>query len=772
MLNYNNLNDVEFEYLCLDVMSKKLKIQLRRFAPGRDGGVDLSDSVGQNIIVQVKHYINSPINQLISSLRKEIPKVEENSPKQYYVCCSKQLTPQNIKVIYALFSDYMESEANIITLIEIDNFLIHPDNVDILKKHYKLWISSTSILEDIFTKDICIDCEFLFSNIEKDEKFFVQTSAYNRALECLLKNRALFITGDPGVGKTVTSKMLILYFASQGYRIRYTTDGADLAALKRSLSQFPESKEIILLDDCLGQAYFNMKETQGNELLSIIRHVNIYKNKLLILNSRVTIYQEVKVRTPELVRSFDNKEYQVYLLNMDAISELEKARILYNHLFFNNIDKQHFDAIKKGKNYLKIINHKNYNPRIIEFISNHNRYDDILPENYFSFIMENLNNPNQIWADEYERRLSVVDRMLLTTLYSLTNTTVELSFVKQCFNYRLRNSQDIDLSVNQFSMSLSHLQKSFIKIVDVNGNQMLSMVNPSVNDFLNCYLSENLPEKESIINSCISINQYKRFLGNEEFEIRISSAFWDGSILKFYFENEKQKSTFISFYIATHKILDLIYKPFIDYFLSDVRDFISYKQPIVKAVDIIKLLMGDELCKYYQINQYLNDNVNLEKLLCFFDFEELVVVLSHIDFLFINENRSYYIEIAKSIIIESIEYYCNAILSEDYDIDIGSIIKNYSKQNYNYGPEINTDEVADKIRDEISDIVINNIVDLVDKLPLDIHPEKAFLDDLTIDVLGCDELVDNYLKNDSYEDDEHNKFIQTDKNEIDLIFNR
>ena len=40
MLNYANLNDSEFEALCRDIMERKLGVPLRRFGPGKDGGVD------------------------------------------------------------------------------------------------------------------------------------------------------------------------------------------------------------------------------------------------------------------------------------------------------------------------------------------------------------------------------------------------------------------------------------------------------------------------------------------------------------------------------------------------------------------------------------------------------------------------------------------------------------------------------------------------------------------------------------------------------------
>lgn len=261
MFNYGNLNDVEFEYLCKDIMTRKLGVSLERFAPGKDGGIDLTNNVcTKSVIVQVKHYIKTDFNGLLSSLKKEVVKVNKNQPGQYYICCSKELTPSNKADIYDLFSEYMNSTQNIISLIDIDDFLQKEENFDILKRHFKLWIESTNILTDIFTNDICIDCDALLSDIEDDEKIFVKTDAYEKAINYLEKNNVLMIIGDPGVGKTTLSKMLILSYATQGYHIRYTTDGTNLSNLKKSLSKSSDIKEIILLDDCFGQAYFNMKE--------------------------------------------------------------------------------------------------------------------------------------------------------------------------------------------------------------------------------------------------------------------------------------------------------------------------------------------------------------------------------------------------------------------------------------------------------------------------------------------------------------------------------
>ena len=273
----------------------------------------------------------------------------------------------------------------------------------------------------------------------------MKTSAYDQALECLKKNNVLIIIGAPGVGKTITSQMLVLYYTAQGYRVRYTTDGADLAELKKALSQSKETKEVILLDDCFGQAYFSMKETQENELLSLIRYVKMNPNKVLIMNSRVTIYREAQERTPALVSSLDRKEYKAYVIDMSRISDVEKARIFYHHLYFGNVPLEYRTEIRKNKHYLQIVRHKNYNPRIVEFICSRRQIESVKADQYFDFVMRCLDKPEQIWKNEYEKRLAASDRILLMTLYSLTNTMISIE-------HEMEFSIDVGMLVSQIEI--------------------------------------------------------------------------------------------------------------------------------------------------------------------------------------------------------------------------------------------------------------------------------------------------------------------------------
>ena len=146
MLEYGNLSPLEFEYVCQDVMQAKLGTALRRFPAGRDDGIDLIDDLETNhIVVQVKHYWKSSFSALKQALKAERAKVDRLSPGQYYLCCGQTLTPNQTRELYDLFSDYMTSEQNILTLLELDEFLTAPQNVGLLRKHFKLWLSAKRV---------------------------------------------------------------------------------------------------------------------------------------------------------------------------------------------------------------------------------------------------------------------------------------------------------------------------------------------------------------------------------------------------------------------------------------------------------------------------------------------------------------------------------------------------------------------------------------------------------------------------------------------------
>jgi len=226
--DFSQLNDKEFEILVNDLLSALLQTRIERFKNGRDAGVDgrfFSDEANE-VIIQTKHYLKSGLSMLMSTLKKEVPKVSKLNPSRYLVVTSVPLSRKNKQDIVDIFSPYIKSENDVFGPEDLNDILAK--NKQIEEKHFKLWISSTAVLQRLLNNAIKGRSQFEMETIEKKSAKYVQTSNHRQALEILEKNHAIIISGEPGVGKTTLAENLCLYYASQGY---------EFLAIEESLSE-------------------------------------------------------------------------------------------------------------------------------------------------------------------------------------------------------------------------------------------------------------------------------------------------------------------------------------------------------------------------------------------------------------------------------------------------------------------------------------------------------------------------------------------------------
>lgn len=779
MFNYANLNDVEFEELCKDVMQKKLSTSLRVFAKGRDGGIDLTDNVNtHSIIIQVKHYIGSKFANLRTTLKKEIDNVHKWNPTQYYICCGMQLTDGNISDVYEMFSDYMKSDENIITLKEIDEFLQKPENGDVVRKHYKLWLYASNILNEIYNQEIFIDCEALLSDIDEGCKFFVQTNIYNQCIEHLDKTGLLMITGGPGVGKTTTSKMLVLYYASQGYRVRYTTNG-DISDIKKSLSNDKECKEIVLLDDCLGQHYFHMKSTQENELLSLIKYVKLSNNKKLILNSRITIFNEAKERSGEFNIFFKENKIRHSIINMDSITSLEKAKIFYNHLIYKRVPSQYINSIKENKNYLKIVQHKNYTPRVIEHVTFSFNYLKIIPSKYFDYIHDSLDNPNDIWKNEFERRLQEVDRAFLSTLYSLTDTNVEYSVLKNCFDRRLTRISNIDFTLNNFELVLSRLNESLINVIDNKSKMSIGVINPSVNDYLKNALTLNKLELNEVRNSICMFNQFERSYSKEELSNVYFEYIISEKINEIDFDSDSERNYFISSHICKYNIKNYKYREVIFDYLDHSYCYTYSKSDWLSHIEVFTLLLDKDMYEFYSINEFIEDEFHIYNLFSNLNLDELIETINRLTECYEINGKEYvwFKLLCKKMMNDEILYYSENINVSDYydNNDIHELLKENTKVYYYSGSEevdIDIDAITSALEEMISDEIDKEILEKVSNLNEDINSIISLPKSYNLSVREIESAIDSYIKEVDYDEFDNGRLGASYISEIESIFER
>lgn len=764
-----NLNDYEFELLIRDILEKKLGIELRTYAKGKDDGIDIQGYYTENnIIVQVKHYCRSTYSSLLNSLKKELEKINKLKPEKYYIVTSLALTPNNIKNIYNMFSSYISDTSNIIDLSEINKLL--EENMDIVERHYKLWLSSSSILQIINNQNILIDCEYLIDDIKKEKHLYVQTSFYKKSIDILDKNDVIIITGDPGVGKTTLSKMLVLFYLKKNYNVRYSSDSS-IKDIKKSIFK-GKNKEVILIDDFLGQHYLELKENYSKELKTLISHSKNC-NKKLILNSRITIMNEAKNSFIEFDKII--KENDTILIDLNEISDYEKALILYNHIYFSNIPIEYFDNIKKDKNYYKIIKHHNYNPRIIEYITSN--YKDVEPNEYINFIIKNLDNPSKIWENEFVKRIEKIDRIMMYTIYSLTNNYINLNILKESFNKRLFELKNIDTTINNFDSTLNRLSNSLVKInIDKNNNKNISVLNPSINDYIFNYLRDNENEIMSILNNAVYIEQYINLYKKTD------ESFIKEKIIKLIYDNTIfNLKSYTNIY---YEVLSLI----LEFNITNLNIISIVKDCFIKSSDNIKIntyssfiikLYNSTLWDFYNLNDIFLDVNNFNEISKNIDYIFIIDILyqiknqyslSYNDDFIINLTKMFdknlynflddffwekILEFSEEVVNDAVDDYVreNGVEDLSYTFDISYIAKDISS-------------VIDKLSDVIEKI--NSIVFYRNKEKL-ISDIKANYD---IEDFFRESLYNNnyYISSDKRYDD--NYIPDDDIDQIDIIFNR
>ena len=159
----------------------------------------------------------------------------------------------------------------------------------------------------------------------------------------------------------------------------------------------------------MGQHYFKMKETQGKELLSLVKYVACHKNKKLIMNSRVTIFQQAKEHVIEFKQYAEDERFKIKILDMGKLSLLDKGRIFHNHIYFKGLPAAYYQDILRDFRYREVVKHNNYTPRIMEFVTWEYNFKNIPSDHYYEYVLQCLDNSTEIWQDEFSEKLQQED---------------------------------------------------------------------------------------------------------------------------------------------------------------------------------------------------------------------------------------------------------------------------------------------------------------------------------------------------------------------------
>lgn len=411
--NFNVLNDKEFEKLAIELIGNQENVLVERFAPGRDQGIDgrFYSPSGGSVIIQAKHYAGTGLGGLLRTLENdELPKIKKLNPSRYILVTSVGLTPQNKNTIKSLLHPYILSTNDIYGKEGVNDLLTQYPSVE--KNFYKLWISSTNVLINILNNGIVQKSKFLIEEAHLESARYIQTKQFDEALDILKEKHALVITGSPGVGKTTLAKQLALFHSYKGYEIYHIED-----SISEAESCFcPEKMQFFYFDDFLGANYLDVIEGNfDSKIMNFIRRVTLDKNKRLVLTSRSNILNRAKSISD--IFNFGNISNREYEISVTELTQIEKANILYNHIWHSSLPTEFSDVYFDNKNYWEIIKHKNFNPRLISIITDGERLSGLSNEEYWPYIKNALNNPEIIWDLYFKRQIP-------DEIYDLVNIVV------------------------------------------------------------------------------------------------------------------------------------------------------------------------------------------------------------------------------------------------------------------------------------------------------------------------------------------------------------
>jgi hypothetical protein len=509
--DFSGLSPSDFESLCQDLLSSHLGLKLQAFTTGRDKGIDLryAPTSGHDCVVQCKHFARSGYAKLRSHIaNKELPKIKKLKPSRYVLATSIGLSPGNVDDLFDLLSPFCVSKHDIIGADNLNALIRNYPNIE--KAHFKLWLTSEAVLSRVLHNDVFVQSMLTKDEIRRKLGLYVSTGSFNSARSKLESERVCILSGVPGVGKTTLAEMLLVDYLSHDWEV--IAIHQNVSEGQRLFRQDKDAKQVFYYDDFLGQISSGEKlgKNEDRALLQLIQSVARTANKRFILTTREYILAQAKIEHEQLARS--NIDLHQYVVSCADYSDLDKAKILANHLYFANVPQEHIAALVAERTYHSIIHHRNYNPRIIEWMTQVTETAHCTPKKYPKIFLERLENPSDLWKHAFENQLSDASRQLLLVLGSCGDG-ITISDLQEAFNsfyFGRGKLYGFQTSPSSFRKSLGELEGNFVRIERTASQDIVSCHNPSILDFLNRRYSENLEEANDILRFAVYFEQVQR----------------------------------------------------------------------------------------------------------------------------------------------------------------------------------------------------------------------------------------------------------------------
>lgn len=526
---HNLLFPAEFERLCRDIMEIREKpITFTSYRRGRDGGIDFKATKGaEKIIGQCKLYNPNNYSSFIASLKKELKKCKRIQPDRYIICTSLHLGAEQVPEILTLFQNYVLNEEDIIDAEKLNKYLSQPEYEHLLKTYSKLLVPNLHFVElaldKIVNKKYYAQTESFLKDIRTKHKLYHNTKILENCIDILEKNKVIILTGNPGVGKTTTAKMIANYFMHQKIDNILFLSNFNFLEVEGLLKK----NQLIIIDDFWGQNFSPDLRNNGSMLRNFTRIINDFKNnthnRYLVLTSREYIIKDIlnnaEYETQKLLKT------ESYLINLNDYDNEDKVRIFLNHLIYFDFEKEYFTCLKYDDFLEKIIVHENYSPRHIEYYIN--QYISKGPSNRYHFYQsfyKYLNNPQAYWNEIFKNKTSDTSQLILLLLL-ISSDPIDIKDLERMFEATqgdVRKVLNKNIQPLDFHSEINILQDFYLvtEEQDYSDQIVIWFQSPGIKDFLLEYLrTDGRLWIKPLIKNALFFNQLNFIFDTKESEV-------------------------------------------------------------------------------------------------------------------------------------------------------------------------------------------------------------------------------------------------------------